>query len=468
MGGIGKTELALQYAMEQLRQGTYPGGICWLRARGQEIATQILSYAQAQLGLTIPGLDLAGQISYCWRNWLPGEVLIILDDVTEYGLVAPYLPPSDPRFKLLITTRLKLGSSVRDFQVEELDEGSAIGLLESFIGQVRIQSQIGDVKVLCKRVGYLPLGLELLGRFLARKPDWTVSKLLEQLASKSLAAKALIETESGMTAQLGVAEALELSWQELDEPGQELACLLGLFAIAPIPWSLVERCFSDIDRDELEDTRDEGLICRSLLKRVGEGSYQLHQIVQEYFRLKLHQLLDQEKGLKESFCRVMVEIAQNIDDTPTIEQIERVRDAIPHLEEVAHRWTATLQDNDLIWPFKGIILFYRNQCIYQTSIDWGKYCLEIAAKRFGEEHSDVAYSLVYLADTYRIQGQYSEAERLYNQALKIRKFLFGDNHLEVANSFSNLAAIKCDQGHLSEAETHYKKTFSSEISYFSI
>ena len=32
MGGIGKTELALQYALKHLQLEDYPGGVCWLRA----------------------------------------------------------------------------------------------------------------------------------------------------------------------------------------------------------------------------------------------------------------------------------------------------------------------------------------------------------------------------------------------------------------------------------------------------
>jgi hypothetical protein len=39
MGGIGKTELALQYAIDRLQQGQYPAGLCWLRTRDREIAT---------------------------------------------------------------------------------------------------------------------------------------------------------------------------------------------------------------------------------------------------------------------------------------------------------------------------------------------------------------------------------------------------------------------------------------------
>ncbi|WP_235113120.1 NB-ARC domain-containing protein [Acaryochloris sp. 'Moss Beach'] len=278
----------MQYAISQLELKHYPGGFCWLRARDQEIATQIVSFAQTKLGLTFPdGLDEQGQVDYCWGHWREGDVLVVLDDVTEFDAVEPYLPPSDPKFKVLLTTRLNIGSSVQSLFIEELDDESALALLETLVGPERIQSQLEDAKTLCGWVGNLPLGLELLGRFLARRLDWSIEKMIERLESKKLEAQALIAKESGMTAQLGVAAALELSWVELNEAEQELACLLGMFAIAPIPWTLVEGCFDDVKPDDLEDYRDNGLHDRSLIKREGEGIYQLHQIVQEFFQAKL-------------------------------------------------------------------------------------------------------------------------------------------------------------------------------------
>jgi NB-ARC domain len=276
MGGIGKTELALQYAIDQKNQGYYPAGLCWLRARDREIATELLTFAQTHLGLSIPEqLEIDAQVRFCWRMWPQGEALIVLDDVTDYQAIEPYLPPADPRFKVLITTRLDLGRSVQKIAIEELDEDGAIALLESLVGVERVRSQLADAQALCKWVGYLPLALELLGRFLARKLDWSINRLLKTLEEKRLYAKALVETENGMTGQLGVAAALELSWQELNEPEQEqeLACVLGMFAIAPIPWSLVENCQPGVEAEDLEDTRDKGLKERSLLKRVGEGRY---------------------------------------------------------------------------------------------------------------------------------------------------------------------------------------------------
>ena len=54
MGGIGKTELALQYAHFHLIQKTYKGGICWLDCRGENVGIQITSFATSQFSLQIP------------------------------------------------------------------------------------------------------------------------------------------------------------------------------------------------------------------------------------------------------------------------------------------------------------------------------------------------------------------------------------------------------------------------------
>ncbi len=99
MGGIGKTELALQYVHEYRKQA-YLGGVCWLEARDQEIAPQILTFAATYLDLHPPeDFPLEDRIAYCWRNWpnfspedtsTPTPALIVIDDVTDYHAIADY------------------------------------------------------------------------------------------------------------------------------------------------------------------------------------------------------------------------------------------------------------------------------------------------------------------------------------------------------------------------------------------
>ncbi|MGF1492420.1 MAG: NB-ARC domain-containing protein [Microcoleaceae cyanobacterium] len=167
----------------------------------------------------------------------------MFDDVTDYETVEKFLP-SDPRFKILVTTRKQwLGESFERLELKVLDEPAALELLASLIGENRLQQEQEQAKLLCQELGYLPLGLELVGRYLKRKAKVSLAKMREQL---SLAHNSLQKRDrrgevfQDMTAKRGVEAAFELSWQELNEEEQELACLLSLFALAPIPWELVE------------------------------------------------------------------------------------------------------------------------------------------------------------------------------------------------------------------------------------
>jgi hypothetical protein len=327
MGGIGKTELALRYAYTHQDQHTYPGGICWLRAKDQNIGTELVAFATDELGLTVPTeMDLPRQAQFCWRHW-PGDgaVLIVIDDVsgpddtTAYQAIQPYLPPTDRRFWVLLTTRLQLGASIRSLQIEVLSTAAALELLASLIGQERVQAEPDTATALCDWLGYLPLGLELVGRFLQRKPDWSLAKLQARLAEQSLAAKALCQAHPDMTANhTSVAAAFELSWQDLTVLEQQLAYVLSLYALAPINWQWIEAWFQESnitksgaifhrlsrwlqnrfkqpapepEEQDLETARDEGLINRSLLTRTGAGTVQLHQLIRAFFRSKLESVL---------------------------------------------------------------------------------------------------------------------------------------------------------------------------------
>nr|NCR69258.1 CHAT domain-containing protein [Microcystis aeruginosa LL11-07] len=65
-----------------------------------------------------------------------------------------------------------------------------------------------------------------------------------------------------------------------------------------------------------------------------------------------------------------------------------------------------------------------------------------------------------LAELYRVQGRYSEAEPLYKQALAIWKQQLGDNHPDTASSLNNLALLYESQGRYSEAEPLYKQALA--------
>jgi tetratricopeptide (TPR) repeat protein len=317
-----------------------------------------------------------------------------------------------------------------------LSESAALALLESLIGASRLQAESEAAKGLCGWLGYLPLGLELVGRFLKRRNNWTLARMQQQLADKRLQLSALQNPSADMTAQRGIEAAFELSWDELNQPAQDLGCFLSLFALAAIRWRLVVQCLSAEDGEELEDIREEQLLNLNLLQ-AGEGEiYQFHPLVRQFFQAKLAQQEDTDE-LKRQFCQGMVEEAKTIPQTPTKEQVDAVALSIPHIAESATELEKWLEEEDLIWSFVGLGRFYEGQGFYDLAEPWYEQCLEVTRRRLGDNHLNVATSLNNLAELYDSQGRYSEAEPLHLQALELYKRLLGDNHPLVATSLNH-------------------------------
>lgn len=383
MGGIGKSELALQYALAY--QDEYPGSLCWFSVRGENIGTQIIEYAASYLNIFAPDeleSDRA-KVNHCWQEWRDGKSLIVLDDVPDYGKyyeenVAPYLPTATNKIKVLMTSRERPVEIPR-LDLDVLTEDAALELIARLAGGERIACDLERKRdypsELCEWLGYLPLGLQLVGRYLKRKTTLNITEMLQRLEKQKLTARALLKPkQADMMAQLGVAAAFELSWDELNAEAQELGCYLSLFGSEPFKWSWVEDVgIQSTDEDEREEEieaweelRDEELVDRNLLKVTinrdsqssTEPQYQLHALIAEYFRAKL-EASEGVEVMKQNFCWQMMEIARSISQTPIQEDIRRVALAIPHLSMVVTELIDYVDAENLIWLYWGLGGFYR-------------------------------------------------------------------------------------------------------------
>ena len=70
-----------------------------------------------------------------------------------------------------------------------------------------------------------------------------------------------------------------------------------------------------------------------------------------------------------------------------------------------------------------------------------KRALAIREKALGANHPDVGQTLNNLANVYRDQGKYREAEELHKRALAIREKALGTNHPDVGQTLNNLANV---------------------------
>ena len=81
-----------------------------------------------------------------------------------------------------------------------------------------------------------------------------------------------------------------------------------------------------------------------------------------------------------------------------------------------------------------------------------KRSLAIWEKTLGPEHSDVATVLNNLADLYRVQGRYDEAEPLNERALTIAVSKLGTQHPHTRAMLRNFLALYRAQGRDKEIE----------------
>ncbi|MEA5554038.1 tetratricopeptide repeat protein [Anabaena cylindrica UHCC 0172] len=458
IGGVGKTKLATKYAVTYLEE--YSGGICWLLSRDTDVSAQIINFARFSLGIEIPKEDIKNQLNFCWSHWREGKVLIVFDDVTDFYRIQPYLPPLQPRFHVLITTRLQFGlSGIKFLEIKVLSEVVALELLRSNLkeGDIRIEEEIDQAKELCRWLDYLPLGLELIGRYLARKEDLSLSTMLQRLYNEKLSQEAINESNG----ERGINTVFELSWQELSEDAKMLSYFLSLFALAPIPWWLVEQLQFEQKPDNIENLRDDWLLKFSLLQRQERGFYQFHHLIREFIQGKLNNL-DDAAALKKSFCYEVANLTNQLLDGKAPDAIETTSTMIivAHIEEMATTLSYQMDDWELYSSHRWLLSIYTYLGIYTQAAYWGEKCESEMISRFGREHLLGISNQAFLVNVYVLQGNLRKAEQYLVDLLALCRKFFGDEDSFVAHILSDLGSLLATQGHFEEAENYCREALA--------
>ncbi len=351
----------------------------------------------------------------------------------------------------------KLQTYLREKYNSELDvlkPLAAMKLLKSLVVRERLQPEAWVARRICKFLGYSPLALELVGRYLKKMPDLSLEILLKRLEKKRQEHEAVVNASSLMPYEYGVAEAFELSWEQLDDNAKSFGCLLSLCALADIPLSV--ETIKDDKKQQLNEKAIADLLELHLLQQKSKGIYLLNPLIRQLFRIKLDNSREVDEA-KTKFAAMMLEVAKLIPQQLNPEDIFNFTPHIPHIKEVATNLFQYLSNENLITLLTQLAWFYQNQGLYQEAESWLQRCVKLTQNHLGLEHSDVAASLNNLAGLYESTGRYSQAEPLYRQALELRKRLLGNNHLDVAASLNNLALLYESTGRYSEAEPLFEQ-----------
>ncbi len=476
LGGIGKTQVALEYAY---RYALEYGAVFWIGAETEEqIVFSLLHIADV---LQLPEQDDKDQqrVVAAVQRWLAthGQWLLIWDSVEDLTLLNRFLP-SARSGAILITTRSQvLGTLARglDLLPMEQEEGMLFLLRRAKVlapdatnAQMHqlatcMPAQYAAAQELVKAVGGLPLALDQAGAYLEA-------------------------TQCGLPAYLELfhTQRAALLRQRGEESRNHPESASTTFALAiaatsqrhPAVWDLLRVCaFLQPDAipeelflqgsehlgtaleavccDELEWNRVVAIACSySLLSRQPEKqTFSMHRLVQAV-------LLDtMTEAERQTWTRRVIEALDSVFPEVLLAteydawmQGERL---LPHALLCLQQAGTADRSLALASLAYKVAQYLRQHGKYTEAEAFYLRALHIREQILGPDHPDIARVLNYLAVLYWSQGKYAEAEPLHQRALHIREHVLGPMHLDVASSLHNLALLYWSQGKYAEAESLY-------------
>jgi tetratricopeptide (TPR) repeat protein/predicted MPP superfamily phosphohydrolase len=474
LGGIGKTQTALEYAHRHLDEYVYT---FWTTADSREAL--VSGYVTIASLLQLPesnGKDqmLAVDAVKRWLNSHEGW-LLILDTADDLGMVLAFLPPGKNGHVLLTSRATAVGAIGRRVEIREMGvEEGALFLLRraKYIAEdtpleVVVESDRAGAKEIVMELGGLPLALDQAGAYI-EETSCGIAKYLYLYRSH---AEALLGRRGNMASDHPdpVASTWALSFEHIERAnaaGAELLRCCAFLYPDGIPEEIFREGASELgpvlgpvgsDAFALNGAISE-ILKYSLLRRdANTHTLEIPRLVQAVLKQAMDQgtlRLWAERAVR-AVGRAFPEVKFS-----TWAVCERLLPQAQACAELINQWGFEFSEAALLLNKGGFYLFERGR--YSDSEPLYQQALAILEKVLGSEHPDVATSLNNLAVLYAAQGQYAKAEPLYQRAVAIREKALGPEHPDLAWSLNDLAELYAVQGQYSKAERLYHRALVIE------
>ncbi len=431
LGGIGKTQIAVEYAY-LMREHDASTHILWINAASQEaLMTSFTALAALLPEFSARGETDQQKLMHAMKSWLEGcpqRWLLIFDNADDISLLPPYMPRYGNGSILLTTRTQAVGSLGIAINVEKMNplEGTCLLLRRAQRLQSLPNNEVRAAEQLVVALDHFPLALEQAGAYI-EETGCTLAHYLHLYQTHRIALLARRGVQSTNYPD-SVATTWLLSFQNVQRAN-------------PAATQLLQACaFLAPDHIPEELIRDGVAYWPTLLQEAVTDPLIFDQALEALLRFSLVKRLATEQQLS---IHRLVQVVQ-VEMLSLEEQQQWARRVV---YAVNHLFPRQFRENVGSWP---LCLRYLEQA---------QACAQLIQQhqlQFVE-----AADLLDRAGTYLyIHASFSQAEVLYQQALHLREELLGTQHPETASSFHNLGCLYYEHGKYKLAETFYQRALS--------
>lgn len=462
LGGIGKTQLALEYAHRNHLK-VYRA-VLWANAVDKAaLEASYLSLAQL-LNLSEKGerdVDLIVQAVKTWlkehTNWL-----LILDNADDLQLVRSFLP-TKPRGHILLTTRSQIvGNIAARIEVETMEPEEAhlfllrrSGVLKDGTELNTLASDLRNASLqLVEILGRHPLALDQAGAYIEETGAFFVTymQLYDDQRLILLNERGLLGDEHPET----VVITFEISFQRACKLCSTAADVLQLcsFLLAD---DIPEELFSDGLKLDIAKFNNAVRALRrySLIKRNGEKKIlSVHRLVQVVLRDDMTK--SEQEVWTEKVIKALNIVFPQVEYT-TWSQCERLVSHVLACDAMLKR--QAFLSTEGVELLNKTALYLLDRARYREAEPLLQRVVATLQQSI-PDHSNTATCMYNLAKTYYWQGRYAEADPLFVRARAIDEKVLGEGHLNMAIHDHGLALLYKAQGRYIDAEHLFRQALT--------
>ena len=472
LGGIGKTQIAVEYTYRSHDRDRYTHTF-WINAASEEtLLTSFVALAELLPAFPMKVETDQRKLVEAIKRWLEQcqeRWLLIFDNADEVALVRDYLPKLGNGSILLTTRAYAVGSLATSIEVETMGflEGTQLLLRRAQRFGHATDEEVNQAGNIVVALDHFPLALDQAGAYIEETQCSFVDYLdLYQTHRQALLAqRGMLSTDYPHS----VATTWLLSVQKVEQANPAAAELLHLCSfLAPdrIPEELLRGGAAYWPASLQQAVADPfifqqliaELLTFSLVKRLVEDHVlSIHRLVQAV-QIDMMEPEVQRQWAERVIRAVNEVFPDNPQEVGTWPLCLRYLDQAQVCNMLIEQYTLPLiEAADLL---SRTSLYLDEHALYTPAELLSQHALAICEQVLGPDHPDVATNLNNLASLYRGQGKYAEAESLIGRALAINEQALGPNHPEIAANLNNLASLYQSRGKYAEAEPLYQRALA--------